>query len=192
MKSLIKKFLSFLFLRLQSGSAHADSLEDKLALVRYMIKKGNFTEAAVKLKLLLIKNPFAPAPFLLLARIYDDHLDQKMEAEKWIEHYFGNSKLRVSSENIELLARYSDICRKLNKRGQAVALLEHESKRGGYSEQDKNRICILLDSVKSEIRHDQHDGNTLPPPVEKYQPSKISNKTYEVQNLSANNSPEKR
>ncbi len=161
-----------------SSQARANDIANKLALVRYMEKKGNVVDAVSTLKLLLLKYPFEPETSLALIKLYDDKLDKKSEAAKIIEHYFGQNHIEPGKHHREMLTRYATICGQLGHRGTAVSLLEHELKRKTIPANEQQLITDTVKGLKDAIKNSPLDNpNAIKPPIKDYSPANISNQT---------------
>jgi tetratricopeptide (TPR) repeat protein len=127
---------------------------EKIAPVKGLIEQEKYQEAIAALNEILARKPFDPAPYLLLAEIYMDRLNDKNQAAGLIEKYFSNSKIEVFPENVEMLMRYSDICLEQNRHELAIALFEAELNRKGYTEPERKGLGLRLEALiarKSQI-----------------------------------------
>lgn len=174
MMQLLKK-IAGLF---SSSQARANDIANKLALVRYMEKKGNVVDAVSTLKLLLLKYPFEPETSLALIKLYDDKLDKKSEAAKIIDNYFNRHHVEPRKYHSAMLTRYAAICGQLGHRGTAVSLLERELKRKTIPANEQQLIIDTVEGLKDAIKNSPlDDPNAIKPPVKDYSPANISNQT---------------
>ena len=169
------KWLKTLF---RSSKSMPTDYEDGLELVKYLIKKNDFTEAVGKLKMMLEKYLFHPELYLLLVDIYDNHLEKKTEAVKLVESYFAHHNIKAAPENIIMLLCYAEAASVLGHRGKAVHLLSHELTRSGYTPEGIKILNSALEHIKLELHNSPLENpDFIHPPAKDYNPSKICNQT---------------
>jgi hypothetical protein len=150
-KSIFRKIFGLFSEKLNS----ADAEEKILSLIRYKIARGNIDDALGDLQQLTLKGILIPEPYLLEAKIYCENFDHEMKATRLIEYYFENPRLEIHSDNVKLLELYTSICADFHQQGKAVAFLDHELSKQGYSDIDREKLQACHDGIKTD---DDSDG----------------------------------
>ena len=130
------KFTDFLF----GGKEYLDEVPMSLSHVRGFIAAGEYEEAALLIQELYAQYPDSPELNALIFEFYCDHCGKKELAREFAGNYLRNAS-KKSSENIEILLRYCELCVQAKIDNDAVIdFLLAQSALDIYPESDKKRI----------------------------------------------------
>lgn len=129
-------FTNFLF----GGKEYLDDTPMSLSHVRGFIAAGEYEEAALLIQELYAQFPDSPDLNCLIFEFYYDCCGKAELAREFAGNYLRNTT-KSSSENIELLLRYCDLCRQSGiDKDDIIDFLLEQSAKDIYSEPDKKRI----------------------------------------------------